>query len=84
MGPPPATVLEALGLSNSALQDFAEALQFVVAPGVSAAVPFPTPSCPMVKVKTLSLLNLGSSYGESVDGEIPPIWYVVAKSKGRI
>ena len=74
MGLPPSTGLAALVLSYYALHVFAAALQGVVAAGVSAAVPSPSPSAPTGKVVTLSLLRLRFECGVSVDGDLPPIW----------
>ena len=84
MRPPPATGLAALGLSESALHAFAASLQGVVAAGVSASVPSPALSAPMVKVVTLSLLQLRFTCGVEVDGDLPLIWESVARGNGRM
>ena len=84
VGPPPDTGLAALGISDSSLLSFAEALQDVVASGVRAAVPSPSLSTPTVKVATLSLIHLYFICRLALDGHLPPIWYVVARGKGKM
>ena len=58
MGPPLATSLASLGLYDSTIHAFAEALQGMVVAGVCAIVPSPSRSAPTGKVKTLSPLHL--------------------------
>ena len=81
---PPSTGIASLGLSDSALHAFTEALQGVVADGVSAAVPSPAPSGPTGKVATMSLPNLRLACRVEVDGYPIPIWEAVAREKGRM
>ena len=81
MGPPLATGLAALDLSDSAPHKFAAALQGMVAAGVSAVSP--SLSYPTGNFAILSLLYLCFAYGVAVDGEIPPIWEAVALGKRR-
>ena len=69
-----AMCLAALGISDSALHAFTEALQGVVAAGVSVEVPSPSPSAPTGKVATLSLLHLHFECRVLVNGDLPPIW----------
>ena len=84
MRPSPATGLAALGQSYYGLHAFAEALQGVVAAGVSLAVPSPGPSAPTGKVTTMSLLHLRFACGVAVYGDLPPIWEAVTRGKGRV
>ena len=60
---PPATVLADLGLSDSAIHTFTAALQGVVAAGVSAEVPSPTPSVPAGKVEKFPSCTSASHVG---------------------
>ena len=73
MGPPPARGLAALGLSNYDLHAFTLSLKGMVAAGVRAAVPPPSPSAPTGKVATLSLLHLRFSCVVAVDEVLHPI-----------
>ena len=82
--PPLAMDLAALGLSDSALHAFVEALQGVVAAGASATVPSPAPSGPTGKVATLSLLQPHFACGVEVDGDLPTICEAVVLGKGRM
>ena len=84
MSPPPATGLAALSISDSALHAFPAALQGMLAAGVSAAVPSPYLSNPTGKVATLSLLHLHLTCRVIVYGDLPPIWEVVTRGKGRM
>ena len=81
---PPATGLAALGLSDSYLHAFTAALQGVLEAGVIAEVPSPSPSSPMGKVMTLSLLHLHFVCGVAMDRDLPPIWEAVERGKGRM
>ena len=78
VGPPPATSLADLGLSDSAHHDFAASLKDVVAARVIAAVPSPYLFALARKVAKLSFLHLCLAYGVTVDGYLPPIWEKVA------
>ena len=78
MIPPPDTGLVDLGLSDSSLHAFSAALHGVVAAGVSAAVPSPSPSAPTGKFAKLSLLHFQFACRVAVDGDLPPIWEEVA------
>ena len=84
MRPPPSTGLASLGLSDSALHAFAAALKVVMAAGVSAAVPSPSPSAPTGKVATLSVLHLRLTCGVEVDWYLPPILGAVSRVKWRM
>ena len=79
-----ATGLAALGLSDSAVHDFAASLQGVVAAGVSTALPSPDPSRLTKKVVTLSLLHLRFAFGVTADVHLPNIWESVAQGRGNI
>ena len=83
MVPPPATGLADLGLSDSTLHAFIAVQQCVVADGVSAEVPSPSPSVLTVKVAKIYLLHLRFVCGMEVDGYLHPIWEAVAQRKGR-
>ena len=80
----PATGLAALGMSDSALNAFAAALQGVSADGVSTELPSPDPSGLVGKVSTMLLLHLHLACRVAVDGDIPIIWEAVAQGKGRM
>ena len=62
-----ATGLAALGFSDSSLHYFLVSLQGMVAAGVSAEVPSPSPSALTGKLMTLSLLYLRFLCGVEVD-----------------
>ena len=70
--PAPATGLAALGLTDSAVHALAVALQGVVASGISAALPSPSPSGLTGKVATLYLLHIRCACGVAVDVDPPP------------
>ena len=84
MGPPLATGLADIGLSDYALHTFAADLQGVVAAGIRVAVPYPSPSAPTRKVAILSLLHLHFACRVAVDGYLPPIWEAVDQGKDRM
>ena len=57
-GPPLSMGMGDLGLSNTSIHVFTDALQGVVAAGEEAALPSPYPYIPEGRVATLSLLRL--------------------------
>ena len=83
LGLPPATGLATLGIYYYALYTFAEALQGVVASGVCAAVPSCSLYTPLVKVATLSLLQIRFACRLDVYWDLPTIWEEVAQGNVR-
>ena len=73
-----------LRLLDTMVHTFASALQGVVAVGVGAALPSPSPSAPLGRVAVISLLHLRFACGVAGDSDLPPIWEEVARTKGRI
>ena len=70
--------LGSLVLLDTTIQAFESALQRVV-----AALPFPSPLSPMVKISVLSLLHLCFACRVAGYGNLTPIWEAVARGKGR-
>ena len=73
-----------LSLPDAAVHAFADALQGVVVAVVVSSIPSPSLAALAGRVATLSLLYLRFACGVSVDGDLPPIWEVVARLKGRV
>ena len=73
-----------MGLTESAVHALAVSLLGVVANGVAAALPSPAPSGPTGKVATLSLLHLRFVCRVAADVDLPPIWELVARGRGKM
>ena len=82
-GPPPATGMGNLVLSDATIHTFSAALQRFMTEEVLVALTPPSPSAPAGKFTTLLLLNLCFMYGVAGDGCLPLIWGAVARVRVR-
>ena len=73
IGPPLATSLADISLSNVAIHDFTAALQGVATAGLGAALTSPSPEALTGKAVTLSLLQLRFICEVAGYGDLPPI-----------
>ena len=83
-GPPPATGLGSLVLSDDAIHAFAVALQGVVVTGVVAALIYPSHAVPAVRVVNLLILHLRFDCRVAGYGDLHLIWELVVQGKFRM